>query len=412
MRVWQLIEQAMYFALGFLVMGLLGLLFLPFYWSRAMRLSRLQIEAQLPLSMGEIVAQRDALRAEFSANTRRIEMKAEAARDARAADRIERGRRDVTIAGLGNAIVAANSALAELGAAHAAALRAQTEAEGQLGAASIELHDAAGLMARLNDSHFGLKRQHEDLIEQADGQRATIAALETRAAGQDMRLEDLQSLADATNSARQERAHEAERLESELREAASQLVEARLQQARLQGSHDKAQQRIDQLLQALDTERDEHAATSGVAAEHAVRSRDSSAALASALEREQQLRASLQRQIDMARASDASLATRADTLRMENAALQGALDSARSEYASLRRTGPGEPVSAAAVQPAAASVSAEEIALLREAVTDIGAEMTRLTEALELDGDNLPLAEKLRQLQGYAARGILSGGTG
>ena len=56
----------MIFALGFLVAALFGLLFLPAVQRRAARLAGRRLEMLLPLSMEEIVAERDQLRAEFA----------------------------------------------------------------------------------------------------------------------------------------------------------------------------------------------------------------------------------------------------------------------------------------------------------------------------------------------------------
>src|SRR5947199_9132087 len=67
----------MIFALGFFVAGLLALLFLPAVQRRAARLAARRLEMQLPLSMEEIVAERDQLRAEFAVERRRIEQKLE-----------------------------------------------------------------------------------------------------------------------------------------------------------------------------------------------------------------------------------------------------------------------------------------------------------------------------------------------
>ena len=400
----------MFFGLGFLAMGLLGLLFLPFYWNRAVRLSRLQIEAQMPLSMDEIVAQRDVLRAEFAAHTRKIEIRADAALEDHAADRIALGRRDVAIHQRDVEIAAAKSAMAALEAADASARRAQVDAEAQLSAALVEIHDAQGQTHRLSIAHDELADRHESLIEHSDGQRTTIAALETRASGQDMRLEDTQHLLAVASFAQSEAAAHAGRLDDELQAATQALETLRQQHSSLQAGHDQALARAQQAQLALEAEIDQHAATSGVATDHAVQLRDHGAALAAAQEREQGLRSNLQRQIDMGRASDASLAQRADHLRLENAALRGALEAARSAPASQHHNRPAEPEAQPALLPN--PVNEDEISLLRDAIADIGAEMTRLTQALQLDGDDLPLAEKLRQLQNHASRGILSGGNG
>ncbi|MBI5012898.1 MAG: hypothetical protein HZC06_09325, partial [Methylocystis sp.] len=46
-----MIEQAMYFALGFLVAGLFALMFLPAFWRRALRLSMRRLQMLAPMSM-------------------------------------------------------------------------------------------------------------------------------------------------------------------------------------------------------------------------------------------------------------------------------------------------------------------------------------------------------------------------
>ena len=69
-----MIEGIMYFGIGFLVATLLGLLFVPLVHNRAVRLTTKRLEASTPLSMVEIRADRDYLRAEFAVSTRRLEM--------------------------------------------------------------------------------------------------------------------------------------------------------------------------------------------------------------------------------------------------------------------------------------------------------------------------------------------------
>jgi chromosome segregation ATPase len=69
-----MIEPAMYFGIGFLVAALLGLLFVPLVHNRAVRLTMRRLEAATPLSIAEIRADKDQLRAEFAMSTRRLEM--------------------------------------------------------------------------------------------------------------------------------------------------------------------------------------------------------------------------------------------------------------------------------------------------------------------------------------------------
>ena len=72
-----MIEPGMYFGIGFLVAALLGLLFVPLVHNRAVRLTMKRLEAATPLSIAEIRADKDQLRAEFAMSPRRLEMSVE-----------------------------------------------------------------------------------------------------------------------------------------------------------------------------------------------------------------------------------------------------------------------------------------------------------------------------------------------
>lgn len=72
-----MIESIMYFGIGFLVSALLGLLFVPLVHNRAVRLTMKRLEASTPISIAEIRADKDQLRAEFAMTTRRLQMRIE-----------------------------------------------------------------------------------------------------------------------------------------------------------------------------------------------------------------------------------------------------------------------------------------------------------------------------------------------
>ncbi len=71
----------MYFVLGLLTAGLLALLVMPAIWRRTARLTRQRIENSLPLTMAEIQADRDQLRAEFAIGARKLELAVDRLRD-------------------------------------------------------------------------------------------------------------------------------------------------------------------------------------------------------------------------------------------------------------------------------------------------------------------------------------------
>src|SRR6201988_1290717 len=72
-----MVEPIMFFGLGFLASSLLGLIIVPFVHARGVRLTVRRLEAATPLSMAEIQADKDQLRAEFAMSTRRLEMSVE-----------------------------------------------------------------------------------------------------------------------------------------------------------------------------------------------------------------------------------------------------------------------------------------------------------------------------------------------
>src|SRR5690349_23655016 len=72
-----MIEPIMFFGIGFLAAALIGLVIVPLVHTRAVRLTVRRLEAAAPLSMAEIQADKDQLRAEFAMSARRLEMSVE-----------------------------------------------------------------------------------------------------------------------------------------------------------------------------------------------------------------------------------------------------------------------------------------------------------------------------------------------
>ena len=72
-----MIESIMYIGIGFLIAGLLVIGVIPLVHARAVRLTMRRLEADNPLSMAEIAAEKDQLRAEFAMTMSRLEMTVE-----------------------------------------------------------------------------------------------------------------------------------------------------------------------------------------------------------------------------------------------------------------------------------------------------------------------------------------------
>ncbi|WP_420962532.1 hypothetical protein [Brucella sp. IR073] len=70
-----MIESVLFFILGFLSAAFLVALVAPSIWRRAEVLTKRRIEAEVPLTLNEIAADKDALRAEHAMAVRKLEMR-------------------------------------------------------------------------------------------------------------------------------------------------------------------------------------------------------------------------------------------------------------------------------------------------------------------------------------------------
>ena len=152
----------MVFALGFLVATLCALLALPAVNARAARLARRRTEAQLPLSVEEIAAEKDFLRAEFAVGQRRMERAVEAARAKRHADMAALGGRTLEVAALARDVAARDAEIEE-------ALSLRRRLEGELETAQAD--GSAGLATLL-----ALEEAHADLLDSLLAARLDPAA--------------------------------------------------------------------------------------------------------------------------------------------------------------------------------------------------------------------------------------------
>jgi len=186
-----LIEQVMIFALGFLTAGLLALLFLPAFWRRAVRLSTRRLEMLMPLSMDEVIAERDGVRAEAAMRERRLEQKIETMNIERAGQMAEIGRRMARIA-------ERDADLSKLQAHIEEVQRDLTSRNTEIERLSADLatsqQDVVDLTARLSSSDEAgraLQDVEKALRHEIDQYRTVIAGLETKLAGLEVLQGDL-----------------------------------------------------------------------------------------------------------------------------------------------------------------------------------------------------------------------------
>ncbi|RWQ42430.1 MAG: hypothetical protein EOS21_09330 [Mesorhizobium sp.] len=87
-----MVQSVLFFVLGFLCAGFLALMIAPAIWRRAVMLTRKRVEGSMPLTLAEIQAEKDRIRAEFAMSTRRLEMSVKSLREKSAEQLVEIGR--------------------------------------------------------------------------------------------------------------------------------------------------------------------------------------------------------------------------------------------------------------------------------------------------------------------------------
>ena len=175
-----MIEPIMYFGIGFLVAALVGLVIVPLVHNRAVHLTMRRLEAATPLSMAEIQADKDQLRAEFAMSTRRLEMSVEQLKAKSTGQLAELGKK-------GDAINRLKIELGEKTAtifaleARDKSLRDQLRAtEEEVSVKTQTMHDAE---RTLSDKEAELAKLEGELDERstfANAQKVEITALKTQ----------------------------------------------------------------------------------------------------------------------------------------------------------------------------------------------------------------------------------------
>jgi hypothetical protein len=92
-----MIEWFMFGALGFFLGCLLALMLAPPLWNRAVKLTTRKLEATMPMSLADIQADKDQLRAEFAIELRKVEVALDKSKEKAARELIEANKRRVEI---------------------------------------------------------------------------------------------------------------------------------------------------------------------------------------------------------------------------------------------------------------------------------------------------------------------------
>ncbi len=423
-----MVEPIMYLGIGFLVALLLSLMVAPAIHARAVRLTTRRLEAATPLSMAEIQADKDQLRAEFAMSARRLEMSVDQLKNKTTNQLAELGKKSDAINRLKIELGEKNAAIFALEAREKAMKDQLRATEEEFGAKTLALQSAEQALLDKQHELEKLTRALSDTTAAADSRQAELTATaESRQAELLMTAETRRAELAAVGAQVEILKQQVGEAEREYGVAEQRLAEQRvssetaireLGEARKLGeaiSKRAAELELQLLVQAKEAE-----LLGSRIGDLETRLTTQGKLLA---EREYE-NGQLRQQVDAARETEANLrqslatggaagAPLLEKLRGEKAAAEEQLRVARDDRARLQRE------LSAIQQQAENSWATErmENALLRERINDIAAEVAKLASSIE--GPNSPIETILAEApareasNGAATNGIAvnAGGT-
>lgn len=372
-----MIEPIMYLAIGFLVSMLFGLMIVPLVHNRAVRLTTRRLEAATPLSMAEIQADKDQLRAEFAMSARRLEMSVDQLRNKTTSQLAELGKKSDAINRMKIELGEKNATIFSL-EAREKAMKEQLRATEEEFSAKTEM--LRGAESALTDKQAELAKINHELSDRsmmADSRQVELVAVRTQIEELKGRVGDAEKEFTATQARLAQERTESENVTRELTEARSRVENLS------QRVTDLDRQLIVQIKEAEMLgnrvgDLEGRLATQGkLLAEREYENNQLKQTNAAA----ERIMMDLRNELATASSSGASSAA-IEKLRNEKAAVEEQLRVARDERAKLQRD------INAIQQQAESSWATErmENALLRERINDIAAEVAKL--AMQLEGPN------------------------
>src|ERR1700682_5261455 len=377
-----MIEPIMYLAIGFLVSMLFGLMIVPLVHNRAVRLTTRRLEAATPLSMAEIHADKDQLRAEFAMSARRLEMSVDQLKNKTTSQLAELGKKSDAINRMKIELGEKNATIFSLGAREKAVKEQLRATEEEFAAKTESLRtaetalrekqgDLAKLSAELSDRSMMAESRQTELV----AVRAQIVDLKSRVGDAERefttthaRLEQQRGESDAATRELGEARSRVENLSQRVTDLDRQLI-IQVKEAEMLGN------RVNDLETRLSTQ-------GKLLAERDYENNLLRQSSATAERAAKELR-------DEIAAMNGGKAPALEKLRAEKAAIEEQLRLARDERTKLQRE------INAIQQQAESSWATErmENALLRERINDIAAEVAKL--AIQLEGPNSPIETML-----------------
>jgi len=160
-------ESILTFALGFLIASLIGLILAAPLWRRAEKITRKRLLSSLPISVEDVAAEKDKLRADFALSTRKLEINLEKLRKK------------------------AQGQMTSVQQGHNKLIELETELKAETETKTYNQSEIAGLAEKLAETEADLKRR----TAQMDDMKAKLSDLQSVLNRQAGAIKDAASLA-------------------------------------------------------------------------------------------------------------------------------------------------------------------------------------------------------------------------
>jgi len=218
-----MIEPIMYLAIGFLVSMLFGLMIVPLVHNRAVRLTTRRLEAATPLSMAEIQADKDQLRAEFAMSARRLEISVDQLKNKTTSQLAELGKKSDAINRMKLELGEKNATIFALEAREKAMKEQLRATEEEFTAKTESLRDAEQALKEKQNNLAKLNAELSDRSIMADSRQVELVAVRTQIDALKGRVGDAEKEFAATQARLEQERSESEKATRELSEARSRV---------------------------------------------------------------------------------------------------------------------------------------------------------------------------------------------
>ncbi len=395
------IQSILFFLLGFLCAGFLALMVAPAIWRRAVLLTRRRIEASVPLSVNEIQADKDRMRAEFAMSTRRLEMSIKSFREKAAGQIVEINKNRDELRRLAEERDDKNEALTRLESG-AGELRAELRRrEEQLQQLNYKLIDAEKLLEGRALELEKMGRMFDEASFSSSSRQIELVARETEVERLSTDVSELREQRKEAERKVREAQAEAKQAQDEFKLEKRKASELEAKVERLLANLSDREEKLDRREAELERLRDQVKAEANTEAE-----------LNAALTETQEAKVKLEAEVAELTLQMSTLLSGATGGDVEKAMAKLTEDRKRLEerLTALLRENKKLRYDLDGLERTKAEDWDEERrenALLREQINDLAAEVVNLT--MMLDGPNSPIRAALAQPGGEGAANAATG---